>query len=203
MDHEPAHAETKAHAGLNRDAAPGVDGQTWTADGNDLCNRSTQPMATRLVDLHPGQGLLRVVFRLPIWLYRIHLGRLLGNRFLLLTHLGRKSGLPRQVVLEVLRHDRTTDTYIIASAWGAKANWFQNIQQTPEVVIHAGRRRLAATATRLSMEAAEREVRTYAQRHPLAFLWGFPLIFGVRPRTDAEFHRFAQFIPIVAVRPKR
>lgn len=47
------------------------------------------------------RGLLRLGFRLPIWLYRLNLGWILGERFLLLTHTGRKSGLVRQTVIEV------------------------------------------------------------------------------------------------------
>jgi len=41
------------------------------------------------------RGLVRLAFRAPIWLYRAHLGWLLGYRFVLLTHTGRKSVLPR------------------------------------------------------------------------------------------------------------
>lgn len=37
------------------------------------------------------RGLLRWFFRMPIWLYRFGLGRLLGERFLMLTHMWRKS----------------------------------------------------------------------------------------------------------------
>lgn len=51
------------------------------------------------VDARPPRGLLRLAARLPLWLYRAGLGWLLSNRFLMLTHIGRKSGLPRQVVV--------------------------------------------------------------------------------------------------------
>ena len=44
----------------------------------------------------PPTGLARVFFRAPITLYRLHLGRLLGGRFLLLNHVGRVSHQPRQ-----------------------------------------------------------------------------------------------------------
>ena len=46
----------------------------------------------------PRTRLRRALFRAPIWLYRLGLGGLLGGRFLLLTHTGRTSGRPRQVV---------------------------------------------------------------------------------------------------------
>jgi hypothetical protein len=43
-------------------------------------------------------GLTRLAFRLPIWLYRLRLGWLLGDRLLLLTHIGRTSGQRRDRV---------------------------------------------------------------------------------------------------------
>jgi deazaflavin-dependent oxidoreductase (nitroreductase family) len=116
-------------------------------------------MTTRPANLHPERGLLRLALRLPIWLYRARLGWLLGDRFLLLTHIGRKSGLPRQAALEVVRHDRATDTYIIASGWGEKADWYRNIRHTPAVTIASGGRRWAAWAEPLSKDTAEREFR--------------------------------------------
>jgi hypothetical protein len=38
---------------------------------------------------HEPRGLLRVGLRVPLWAYRLHLGWLLGDRFLRLTHIGR------------------------------------------------------------------------------------------------------------------
>ena len=40
--------------------------------------------------------------RLPSYIYHLRLGGLLGHRFLLLTHRGRRSGLARRTPLEVL-----------------------------------------------------------------------------------------------------
>lgn len=160
-------------------------------------------MPRRLVDLHPGHRLLRLALRLPIWLYRLHLGWFIGERFLLLTHLGRKSGLPRQTVLEVVRHDLATDTFFVASGWGETANWFRNIQQTPEVIVQVGRRRLEAFAKRLTEAEAERELRDYAARYPRAFRFLASLIAGQHlSHTEADFRTLAQSFPLVALRPR-
>ena len=51
----------------------------------------------------PPTGLRRRLWRLPIRLYRIGLGPLMGRRIMLLTHIGRLSGKQRQAVIEVLR----------------------------------------------------------------------------------------------------
>ncbi|MEO2169431.1 MAG: hypothetical protein ABGY42_15180 [bacterium] len=50
----------------------------------------------RIREVRPPIGLKRLFFRLPIRLYQLRLGRLLGGRFVLLHHIGRKSGLARQ-----------------------------------------------------------------------------------------------------------
>jgi hypothetical protein len=67
-------------------------------------------------------GLLRLGFKLPIALYRARLGWLLGHRFLLLTHRGRKSGKIHQTVLEVVRYDPATRESVALSAWDARAD---------------------------------------------------------------------------------
>ena len=111
-------------------------------------------------------GLSRLLFRMPIYLYKLRLGWLLGGRFLLLNHIGRKSGLPRQAVVEVVRHDSASDTYIIASGFGDQAQWFQNLMHTPDVTIQVGRRSLAVHAERLPAVAGGDEMVDYARRHP-------------------------------------
>jgi deazaflavin-dependent oxidoreductase (nitroreductase family) len=76
-------------------------------------------------------GALRLAFRLPIYLYRLNLGWLLGHRFLQLVHRGRRSGLLRETVLEVLHYDPATGESVVLSAWGEKADWYRNVEATP------------------------------------------------------------------------
>src|SRR5947209_16835604 len=123
-------------------------------------------MPTKIKDVQPPHGFTRLLFRLPMQLYRMRLSWLLGDRFLLLTHIGRKSALPRQTVVEVLEHDKASNTYNVLAAWGEKSDWVRNVEKTPEVVIDVGRQRLHARAVFLSPEEAECKVLDYAQRHP-------------------------------------
>ena len=147
--------------------------------------------------------LARLFFRLPIWLYRLGLGWLLGDRLLLLTHIGRKSGLPRQAVIEVVRHDPATDTYIIASGFGAHVDWFRNIQRNPNVVVQSGRRRLAAVAERLPLDIAADELYDYAQRRPGTFRAITKRLLGQELDGSAEScRRLAADVPVVALRPR-
>lgn len=160
-------------------------------------------MSTKLSDTRTPHGLLRWLLRAPIWLYRLRMGGMVGDRMLMLTHIGRTSGQPRRTILEVVDHDEATDAYVIASGWGEKADWLRNIQKNPHVLVDVRGRRFEATAKRLSQEQAEIVMRAYARRHPAGFrvlagrMIGQPLT-----GTDADYRAFAQAAPFVLLRPK-
>src|SRR4051794_29005645 len=77
----------------------------------------------------------RLVFRCPILLYRLRLGGLLGHQFLLLTHVGRRTGRVHETVLKVLHYDPMTRESVVASAWGAQAHWYRNLRAHPALVV--------------------------------------------------------------------
>jgi len=147
-------------------------------------------------------GILRAFFRAPLYLYRIRLGWLLGSRFLLLTHTGRKSGLPRQTVIEVVTHDKDTGAYYVAAAWRKKADWYLNILQTPRVRVQVGNRQFEAEANQTSREEAQRVLWEYAQKHPFALRELSSMMLGERleptPETCA---RIAESVPLIALTP--
>jgi deazaflavin-dependent oxidoreductase (nitroreductase family) len=158
---------------------------------------SRNPQHHTMTSAKPG-GILRWGLRLPIWLYKIGLGWLLGGRFLLLVHTGRVSGLPRQAVIEVMRHDQVSDAYFVASGWGRKSDWYQNIRKNPQVTIKAGRRSLPAHAELLDEVASAQELYRYAQAHPLAFKELSRMMSGERQEGSLENCReLAKTIPVV------
>jgi deazaflavin-dependent oxidoreductase (nitroreductase family) len=111
----------------------------------------------------------RPLMRAPIWIYKARAGAVLGSRVLMLEHVGRKSGARRYVVLDVVDHP-TPDTYLIASGFGEKAQWFRNIQADPRVRVFAGSRAPAsATARVLTQPEADRALQTYISRRPRAW----------------------------------
>ena len=111
----------------------------------------------------------RALMRTPIWIYRAGAGGLLGSRFLMLEHIGRKSGIARNVVLEVIGHP-TPDSYLVASGFGEQAQWFRNIKANPQVRVYAGGRSPArATARVLPPQEADRALGEYARQHPQAW----------------------------------
>lgn len=160
-------------------------------------------MSRSIVDSPPSKA-LRFGLRLPIWLYRARLGRLLGDRFLLLTHTGRKSGLARQTVIEVVRHDKVTDIYYVVSGWGEKSDWYRNILKDPTVAIHSGGRKFQSTAEFIPIENALPILESYKREHPIAFKELSALFLGKDEKADdLALQNIAEKMPMVAFRPEK
>lgn len=87
------------------------------------------------------KGITRFFAQLPTYIYRVGLGGLLGDKRMMVTHRGRKSGLKRYTVLAVRQHNPQIDEYITVSALGERADWYRNIQTMPALEIQVGHRR--------------------------------------------------------------
>lgn len=112
---------------------------------------------------------IRFLMRAPIWIYKAGAGKMLGSRLLMLEHTGRKSGVRRNVVLEVIGHP-AQDRYLVASGFGERSQWFRNIKTHPEVSIYTDRHApAAATARIVTQQEADRALANYADRHPRAW----------------------------------
>jgi deazaflavin-dependent oxidoreductase (nitroreductase family) len=149
------------------------------------------------------EGWRRFLFRLPIRLYQARLGRLLGQRFLLLEHVGRKSRQRRRVVIEVVaRDDPYGPSWTVASGFGPKAAWYRNLRVTPRVTIQVGARRHDVVARFLSAEEGGELMARYAVRHPrvarrLCAFMGFEVTDG----SAEEFRQVGKSIPFVRFEP--
>lgn len=149
----------------------------------------------------PVTGFKRFFFRAPLFLYRIGLGGLLGKRFLLLNHTGRKSGQPRQSVLEVVNYARAADTYFIASGFGKKSDWYLNILAQPEVSIQVSWRKMLVTAVPLTPEQSGAAMVDYARRYPTAAK-NLSRFIGFNISTEEEYRAIGRdSIPFIALRP--
>jgi deazaflavin-dependent oxidoreductase (nitroreductase family) len=147
------------------------------------------------------RGLSRLFFRFPIWMYHVHMGWVLGDRFVLLTHVGRISGLPRQNVLEVVRYDKKTGSCIVASGWGSKSDWFQNITANPKITYQIRNRQTEGIAECLSPERGGQELLDYAKRHPGA-LHELVRFMGYRVNgTEEDIFALGRMIPMFTFIP--
>jgi deazaflavin-dependent oxidoreductase (nitroreductase family) len=122
-------------------------------------------LTEKTINVQRPRGFARLIYRAPIWLYRLGLGGLMGEKHVLLNHIGRKSGKPRQALVEIIRHDKWANTYIVASGLGEKSDWFQNLMAQPDITIQVGRKRMAAHAERLSLPQADEILLDYSRRN--------------------------------------
>jgi deazaflavin-dependent oxidoreductase (nitroreductase family) len=152
----------------------------------------------------PPRGFSRFLYRLPIQIYRLGLGFLLGKRFLLLEHIGRKSGLSRNAVLEVIRYDSEQDAYYVVSGFGRSSDWYQNITLHPEVRIQIGRQWMRAHAEILPSDTASKEILDYAARYPRTFRVLAERLLGVQVGdSEEDIARLVQAFNVVRIGVKR
>jgi deazaflavin-dependent oxidoreductase (nitroreductase family) len=157
-------------------------------------------MSETLFSVPLPKGLLAWLFKLPIGFYRMHLGGLFGDRFLLLTHTGRKTGRLHQTVVEVVQHDRISETFYVASGWGEKSSWYKNIMAHPQVTIQVRNREYSAMAERVSPEQGAQIIQTYAREHPLALRELSRIMHYPLDGSEASAMNFGRNIPILAFR---
>ncbi|HEX3678525.1 MAG TPA: nitroreductase family deazaflavin-dependent oxidoreductase [Galbitalea sp.] len=111
----------------------------------------------------------RWIVRAPIFLYKWRLGGIFGTRLLMLEHTGRKSGLARFAMVEII--DRpASGGLVIVSGFGEKAQWYRNVVANPRVRIYVGSRPpVDATARPLPSDEAAASLQNYAENFPKAW----------------------------------
>jgi deazaflavin-dependent oxidoreductase (nitroreductase family) len=106
------------------------------------------------------------ILKLPLLLYRTGLGWLFGHRFMLLTHVGRRSGKVRRTVLAVLCFDPKTAEIMAISAWSA-SEWYKNILTSPALLVETGFTRYVPIHRSLSSEEIATLFEDYRRKHPI------------------------------------
>lgn len=137
-----------------------------------------------------------------MYLYRLDLGWLLGLRFLLLTHRGRKSGRVHQTVLEVARYEPFIRETVVVSGWGERSDWFHNLEAYPGPEVRTGHERYAPTQRFLSSEESRAEIVDYGCRHPWAVRVVSPMLAFELDGSEASRRAFGDSLRMVAFRTR-
>ena len=102
---------------------------------------------------YPEKGTLnRVLFKLPLLLWRMGLGPILshpnlgGSKMLVLTTWGRVTGAPRHTMLSYLT---VGGKQFVASGWGKRSDWVKNIAANPHVTVQVRAKTFVAEARRI------------------------------------------------------
>ncbi|HEY69075.1 MAG TPA: nitroreductase family deazaflavin-dependent oxidoreductase [Anaerolineae bacterium] len=150
------------------------------------------------------ERLPRFVWRLfhflpPRLAYAIGLGSVVGRTILLLTTVGRKSGLPR---VTPLLYDEIDGLIYVGSARGVKADWFLNLRANPNVEVTLGSRRIKACADPVTdpRQVADFLEKRLEQRPILAATMMRAEGLGSKP-TREQFESYARKRTLVILRP--
>lgn len=118
----------------------------------------------------------RPLVRAPLLLYRAGLGSVLGSRMLMLEHTGRRSGLRREAVLEVVGRPGP-GRYVVVAGFGDRAQWFLNVRADPRVRVSVARlRSVPATARVLDTREAARVLDRYVAANRRLWRWFGPVV---------------------------
>jgi deazaflavin-dependent oxidoreductase (nitroreductase family) len=127
----------------------------------------------------PPRPLLRWLFRVPLWLYRAHLGWLMGHRLARVTHVGRRTGQVHQTIVEVVRYEPRTREIVVMAGWGGRTDWYRNVQARPALEVRSGGLAYRPVQRFLTADETYREVRQYVRRHAWVARLLFPRLLGL------------------------
>jgi deazaflavin-dependent oxidoreductase (nitroreductase family) len=98
-------------------------------------------------------------------------------------------------------YEPTTDTVAVASGFGPKADWYQNLLAHPETTMRIGSRSLEVHARRLYDKEAATAMVSYARRRPrtakaLASFMGFQV-----DGSEHDYHLLGHRLPMLRLTP--
>ncbi|GIH16917.1 nitroreductase family deazaflavin-dependent oxidoreductase [Rugosimonospora africana] len=148
-------------------------------------------------------GPLRIALRAPILLYRTGLGILAGHRLLYIAHQGRRTGLRRETVAEVVGYDPGRREVVVVAAWGRNPDWYQNLRAAPALEVRLGAHRWVRPEQRFPGGAeTSRILLAYRDRHPRAWKHIAPILGFPTEPTDPRWPAVAESVHAVAFRPR-
>lgn len=133
-------------------------------------------------------------------LYAIGLGPIIGRIILLLTTIGRKTGLKRVIPLQ---YEEIEGKYYLGSARGLQADWVRNIQCNPQVDVRVKSLRFHGQAEVVTEPARIADfIEVRLQRHPLMIGMIMQKAHGLSKRPSREqLEKLAEKEVLVIITP--
>jgi deazaflavin-dependent oxidoreductase (nitroreductase family) len=156
-----------------------------------------EPLAA---NLHPVALAIRRPQERLVRLMRRYFERAPG--WVLLTTTGRKTGLPREVLLPC---ERTSEGLVVISTYGWRANWIRNIQRSSQVSVSVGGWVAGAEAEIIDDVDRKRSIVMANPFFPVApfAIFQIPLRTVLRPVLQLLLKHWVKPRPIVFIRPER
>lgn len=151
-------------------------------------------------------GVMQRLFRIPVYLYGWRLGWLFGKRLLLLTHIGRRTGLRRYTVLEVVGYRKEGPEVVVANGFGPDCDWVRNIEARGGEEITVGSQHFPAEHRFLGEDEAAHVMQAYEHRNrfitPVVHA-GLSWLLGWKYHgSDSDRRRMVSQLPLIAFRPR-
>jgi deazaflavin-dependent oxidoreductase (nitroreductase family) len=144
----------------------------------------------------------RLILRCPVVVYRLGFGWLLGHQFLLLTHVGRRTGRVRETVLKVLHYDPTTGESVVASAWGEQTDWYRNLWAHPALAVRTANEWYVPQQRVLPSDEAFAVFETWTRRQRWFARLMLAQVGASLDRSAAERRALADRFPFIGFRPE-
>jgi deazaflavin-dependent oxidoreductase (nitroreductase family) len=156
-----------------------------------------------MMNLYPRGHWARLTFKAPLVAWRLGMGPITGRLFMVLTTKGRKSGLARHTMVE---YYKLNGTKYATCAFGARAQYYQNILSDPHVTVQTADGTESALAVRVT-DAHEllAVYELFKRRDPPLLHWYLSSL-GIKPEPDAvlanrERVHFLRFDPVSEFSP--
>jgi deazaflavin-dependent oxidoreductase (nitroreductase family) len=160
----------------------------------------------KIVPLSQGHSPLCRILQAPAYLYHWHLGILLGRRFLLLDHVGRRTSKLHHTVLEVLDYRREISEAVVMSGFGWNSDWLRNIEANHAEEITLASHHFAAIHRFLGEQEAVKVMECYERRNrfilPIVRLVLGRLMGTGYNSSEADRRRLVTVLPLLAFRPR-
>lgn len=150
-------------------------------------------------------GLLKFFFKVPIFFHKIGFGgweKLIGAQWMLITTTGRKTGKRRENMVDVMDYDKAKDTYYIEAAYGARADWYKNIQSNPIFEAQVGKRKFKARAGALTTNGASEMLIQFYRQKPV-YTRSVMAMAGMKFTGEDELRELGKNLTLLAVKPEK
>ena len=151
------------------------------------------------------RGLLKLFFKTPVFLHKLGIvwwiEKFTGAQWMLITTTGRKTGVPRQAIVDVMKYDKEADTYYIEAAYGARADWVRNIRAHPIFHGQVGRRRFEAHAVELTPDQGEEMLVAFYRSAP-KYARAVMSLGGLKVKDETELRQMARNLMLLAIKPQ-
>ena len=144
---------------------------------------------------YPESPILRQLYRTPILLYRLGLGKLFGKYVMIISTIGRKSGQVRRTPIE---YHRAGETIYAISGFEKAPDWYQNLKAHPYVTLQTNQGTHAMLARRPETTEEWQAVLDYLKASPVPTLAAPDL---VQHLDDPEVQAQIRDWPVVLFEP--